>query len=451
MRTAWSTTHPRWLTAFVFALILPLLTSHRNCFGQANVEIEIEHLWRLQAEGQWLEALDETKALLAMLEKNGADEGGPMADTFLTFAVFRASFASNAGALADATEIFEIIEDLSKKRSFTTALALNRPRKTDDEEASKKRLFRYQQMVDLRNFYLLDAQIRSALAKQQYDLAENLVATSIRARRSSSSRAAMLRDENREGRILSPKQLAELSTFQPHHQATLLYLAEKQPSRAKTYFTNMIEDAERAVFEAFHDTNQRGADQLALCPEWPSGARSPSSQQREAARLRALVEDTRGRLALVHDDLTGADTAFTAALDYWQRAYGGDHPEAISTMISSAEIALQRVRDSSNSRDAKTSAVRARKAERLLKTAEQLAEPALVATHPDVTRISELLAEAQALTSASEVNFADLEAAERAATDALRSMARFVVSQQSIAAGSAAAKPDASPAAAASD
>ena len=449
MPAVWLTSRLRWLAVVAIAAASSF-ASHRACLGQANVEVEIEHLWRLHDEGKWLEALDETKPLLALMEKNGADEGGPLADTFLTFCVFRATFASEAGDLEVAREILELIDDLSANRAFTTAVRRARPAEgRNNDDAAKKRLRQYELVVDLRNFYLIDAQIRTALANQDYAAAENLVATSIRARRASGSRAAMLEKKNREGRILSPKQLAELSTFQPHRQATLLYLAKDQSSRAKTYFDNMTEDVEQTIFEAFHDTSRTGTGDNTLCPEWPSGAQPPSVQQREASRLRALTEDTRGRLALAHGDLAGAETAFTAALDYWKQAYGGDHPEAIPAMLGSAEISLKRVREASSSRDAKTYAVRARKAERLLKTAQQVAEPALASASPVFRQIGDLLAEAEELASASTVNFDDLEAAEQAATAALRSMAKFVVSQQSVAASPATPKSAPSQAAAA--
>lgn len=399
-------------------------------YGQASVEAEIDHLRKLYNGGHWLEAINDTRGLLEGMEKQGTKKAAGYVDTYLTFAVFQALLASEAGDLKTAEQTFREIDDRLRDRVFASALAGVRMSPGGGrEEADRQR--QYQLMIDQRAFFLIDSRIRDALARGEYSAAEELIATSLTARRSSTSYKNLLSQESRRGQVVSPKTLAIVSTFMPHQQSVLLYIRKQELSRAKTYFDRLAADAERCLYDAFHDTT-RGDTARALAEEWPSGTAKPTEEQMDAAWIHAVLEETRGFLAAAHHDHKDADAAFQNSQDFWLKAVGGESAWMLPALLARADSAVEAAGESEAKGDPKTAAACARRAERLLARAALMAEGSLAAESPRRAAVDRLVSEAKAFLATAEVNVAGLESAERAAAAALRSMAKFLPSPKSV-------------------
>jgi hypothetical protein len=399
-------------------------------YGQASVEGELQHLKKLYNSGHWLEAIDDTRGLLDGMEKQGTKKGAGYADTYLTFAVFQALLASEAGDLKTAEQTFREIDDRLRDRVFASALAGVRMSPGGGrEEAERQR--QYQLMIDQRAFFLIDSRIRDALARGDYSTAEELIATSLTTRRSSTSYKNLLSEESRRGKVVSPKTLAIVSTFVPHQQSVLLYMCKQEMSRAKTYFDRLAADAEQCLHDAFHDTT-RGDNARALSAEWPSGTAKPTEEQLDAAWIHAVLEETRGLLAAASHKHEDAESALQESQDFWLRAIGGESAWMLPALLARAESAVDAADAADKKGDPKTAAACARRAERLLSRASLVAEGSLAAESPRRAAVDRLLSEAREFLATAEVNVAGLESAERAAAAALRSMAKFLPSPKSV-------------------
>ncbi len=406
--------------AFAALVFMACLTGGRAAQGQADISVELNHVQRLNEEGRWLEALDETGRLMQGMAKQ-VRSLGPLSNSYYTFAVLRARFAVLAGDFDAAEKAIKEADGVGTDLGFRRLLAAMAPPEKEGDEDSKQRRREYEVGILLRDFALEDARMLQALEAGELDEAEALVNASFQKRRAGGGAGRLLavREKN-ERAVISPQKLAAVSTFEPSRLAALLYVQKQQISRARSYLL----DAERAAAAVLSDAFPVDDDGRRLVPEWPTDGSNPSRDQQEATRLRAAARQLRGVVEAAGGNLESAEAAFGEAIDLWQRGYGREHPETLPALLGNARLAIDRAEQAKERRDVKTAASRAKKAERLLGTARQLMEPAIASASPQQAAWQELTDRAAALDSSS-ADISALETAEKAAREALRSLSRY--------------------------
>lgn len=407
-------------TALAGFLFLGCLTSTRPAHGQADISVELSHIQRLNDEGRWLEALDETGRLMQGMAKQ-VRTIGPLSNSYYTFAVLRARFAAWAGDLDAAEKAIKGADSLGTDLGFRRLLAAMAPPDKDGNEEAKQRRREYEVGILMRDFVLDDAKTGRALAGGDLDEAEALVNTNFQKRRAGggSGRLLAVREKN-ERAVISPQKLAAVSTFEPSRLAALLYVKKEQISRARSYLL----DAEQAAAAVLRDAFPVDDDGRRMVPEWPTDGSNPSRDQREATRLRAAARQLRGAVEAASGNFESAEAAFGEAIDLWQRGYDQEHPEALPALLGNARLAVERAEQAKERRDVKTAASRAKKAERLLATAGRLMDAAVATASPQRAEWQELTDRTAALDSSS-ADISALEAAEKAAREALRSLSKY--------------------------
>lgn len=409
--------------AMAVCILALCLTGNRTAHGQADINVELDHLQRLNEEGRWVEALEETARLTQGMAKQ-VRTVGPLSNSYYTFAVLQARFAVRAGDYEAAAAAIKAADAVGSDPSFRRLLASLAPPESDAGEGASQPRRRYEVGVLLRDFALDDARTMLAIGSDSLDEAESAVNGNFQRRRAAGgwNRLVAARDEQ-SGVALSPQELAALSTFEPSRMAALLYLKKGQVSRARSYLLDAEQAAAAVLKTAFPPTATNDETDKAA-PEWPTDGTSPSTAQREAARLRATVKQLRGAVEAAGGNLESAEAAFGEAIDLWQRSYDRDHPDALPAFLGNGKLAIERAEQATQRRDMKTAAARAKKAERLLATAGRLLEAAAVTNSPQHLEWQELSKQASGLTPR-DTDVSGLEDAEQAAREALRSLSKY--------------------------
>jgi hypothetical protein len=396
------------------------LIGSRTAYGQADIGVELDHIQRLDEEGRWLEALEETDLLMQLASKQ-VRAGGQNANLYYTLAVLRSQLAVRTGNFAVAEKAIKEADGLGSDIGFRNMLAAMAPPADDGREATMQRRREYEATLLIRDFMLDDSRALLALATNKLDEAENLVNVNFQRRRAGGGGGRLLAvRELKKFAVVSPRKLTALSTFEPSRQAVMVYLKKQQFSRARSYMLDAKKAAETVLADAF----PRGEDGRALVAEWPAGDDPPSLEQREAARLRAIVSELRGVVEAGDGNSESADAAFSQAIDLYRRGYETEHPESLLTLIAAAKFAIDRADQAKQRRDLKTAAARAKKAASLLARADRLMDMSVASQGVARLEFSDLSARIAGLSSSSET-LSTMEVAEMAAREALRSLSRY--------------------------
>lgn len=408
-----------WRTFFVSVIFVAGLIGSQTARGQADISVELNHIQRLNEEGRWVEGLDETGRLMQGMAKQ-MRAAGPSLNAFYSFAVLRSRFAVGAGDLQAAEKAIKEADGVASDMAFRRMLAAMAPPDLENDDAKQQRR-EFEANILMRDFALDDAKTMLSIVADQLDEAETLVNANFQRRRSSGggSRLLAVREKNKEV-VISPQGLAALSTFEPSRMAALLYVKRKQFSRARSYLLDAQKAAAAVISDAFPVDNEGRR----LVPEWPTDGSTPSSYQREAARIRAALMQVQGTVEAAEGNLEKAEAAFGEAIDLWQRGYDRDHPESLPALLGDARLAVDRGEQAKEKRDVKTAASRGKKAERLLTKARQLLDSSAVSASPQRAEWQELSDRVAAL-DASSTDVSALDAAEKAAREALRSLSKY--------------------------
>jgi tetratricopeptide (TPR) repeat protein len=407
------------LRAFVVSVIFVAgLIGSQTARGQADISVELNHIQRLSEEGRWVEGLDETGRLMQGMAKQ-MRAAGPSLNAFYSFAVLRSRFAVGAGDLQAAEKAIKEADGVASDMAFRRMLAAMAPPDLKNDDAKQQRR-EFEANILMRDFALDDAKTMLSIVADQLDEAETLVNANFQRRRNGGGGGRLLavREKNKQA-VVSPQGLAALSTFEPSRMAALLYVKRKQFSRARSYLLDAQKAAAGVISDAFPVDNEERR-----LPEWPTDGSPPSSYQREAARIRAALMQVQGAVEAAEGNLEKAEAAFGEAIDLWQRGYDRDHPESLPAILGDARLAVDRGEQAKEKRDVKTAASRGKKAERLLTKARQLLESSAVSASPQRAEWQELSDRVAALDPSS-TDVSALDAAEKAAREALRSLSKY--------------------------